>query len=181
VGDSGRRRQDSGRYVVVGASGILAPLGAMLRSRAVRTVGISRGSRLDQGMWDERVALDTRDVTAVTDWLAQRWTDRGTDGAAFVAYSTAMTASTWPLLEGLAEHIVVVATSEWADPGSSVSPPWSSPPAIVVQLGWVQSSGGSRWHTSIEVSVAVADVLFEPPEPRTVVLGSIRPWSSRPR
>lgn len=166
-----------GPYVVVGASGILAPLGLLLRSRGLRTVGISRGDRSAEGAWDERVALDTQDVAAVTGWVARR----PGDVAAVVAYSPAVAPPCWPLLAGLAEHVVVVATTGWA---ASAAPtePWSDLPAVaVVQLGWARTADGSRWHTPDEVSAAVAGVLAGARMSRTVLVGSIRPWRARPR
>jgi hypothetical protein len=170
--------QAPGRYVVVGASGILAPLGALLGARGVRTVGISRGSRLRDGVWDERVALDTQDVGDVGDWVA----GQVKDVSAVVAYSPAVAPGSWPLLGGLAGRVMVVATSRWAGPGAP-APPWASMPGVVVvvQLGWVQGERGGRWHTPREVSAAVLDELVTPWTPRTVVLGSVRPWSARPR
>jgi hypothetical protein len=163
--------------VVVGASGILAPLGAMLRAAGVSTVGISRGSRLGEGVWDERVALDTRDPGAVGDWAARR--DGGV--AAVVAYSPAVADPGWALLRGLAERVMVVATSRWAAPRAP-TPPWAGLPGVVVlQLGWARTAQGSRWHTPPEVSAAVLGELVVPWAPRTVVLGLVRPWSARPR
>jgi hypothetical protein len=166
-----------GRYVVVGASGILAPLGAMLHAAGVRTVGISRGSRLQEGVWDERVALDTQDAGAVGDWAA------GQAGAvsALIAYSPAVASGSWPLLAGLAGRVMAVATSRWAAPGTP-DPPWAGLPGVVVlQLGWARTAHGSRWHTPPEVSAAVLAELTSPWRPRTVVLGSVRPWPARPR
>jgi hypothetical protein len=75
-----------GRYVVVGAAGILAPLGALLHAAGLRTVGVSRGSRLGEGMRDERVALDTRDPGAVGDWV----TGQAGDVSTVVAYAPAV-------------------------------------------------------------------------------------------
>jgi hypothetical protein len=168
----------AGRYVVVGASGILAPLGALLRAAGAGTVGISRGSRLGEGVWDERVALDTQDVGAVGDWVAGRAGEVST----VVAYSPAVGDGGWPLLGGLAGRVMVVATSRWAGPGAP-APPWAGLPGIVVlQLGWAaQGARGGRWHTPEEVSAAVMGELAAPWAPRTVVLGSVRPWAARPR
>jgi hypothetical protein len=166
----------SGRYVVVGASGILAPLGALLGARGLRTVGISRGSRLGEGVWDERVALDTQDPGAVADWVA----GQAGDVSAVVAYSPAVAPGSWPLVAGLAAQVLVVATSRWAAPGAP-APPWAGLAGVaVLQLGWAQAGTGSRWHTPAEVSAAVLEELAVP-RPRTTVLGSVRPWSSRPR
>jgi len=167
----------AGRYVVVGATGILAPLGALLRAAGARTVGISRGSRLGEGVWDERVALDTQDVGAVGDWVA----GRAGEVSAVVAYSPAVGDGGWTLLGGLAGRVLVVATSRWAGPGAP-DPPWAGMPGVVVlQLGWAQGERGGRWHTPAEVSAAAMAELTAAWEPRTVVLGSVRPWAARPR
>lgn len=107
-----------GPYVVVGASGILAPLGRVLSAHGVRTVGVSRGVRLTQGQWGERVALDTHDEKAVTDWV----TGRETPFAALIGYGPAVAADCWPLLARVAARVVVVATSSWAEPGSPIGP-----------------------------------------------------------
>lgn len=163
--------------MVVGASGILAPLGAMLAAQGVRTVGISRGSRLGEGVWDERVALDTGDAGTVGDWAVRQ----AGDVAAVVAYSPAVADPSWAWLGGLAERVMVVATSRWAAPGAP-APPWAGLPGVVVlQLGWAPTAQGSRWHTPAEVSAAVLEELVAPWSPRTAVLGSVRPWSARPR
>jgi hypothetical protein len=167
----------SGRYVVVGASGILAPLGALLGARGLRTVGVSRGSRLGEGVWDERVALDTQDAAAVGDWVAGQAGDVST----VVAYSPAVAPASWPPLGGLAARVMVVATSRWAAPGAP-APPWAGLAGVVVlQLGWAGAGPGSRWHTPAEVSAAVLEELVVPWRPRTALLGSVRPWSARPR
>jgi hypothetical protein len=175
--DGRGRDQAPGRYVVVGASGILAPLGALLGAGGVRTVGISRGSRLGEGVWDERVALDTRDVGAVRDWVMGQAGDVST----VVAYSPAVAPHSWPLLGGLTERVMVVATSSWTRP-KAPAPPWAGMPGVVVvHLGWVQGAQSNRWHTPQEVSAAVMDELAAPWRPKTVVLGSVRPCSARPR
>jgi hypothetical protein len=77
---------------------------------------------------------------------------------------------------------MVVATSRWAAPGAP-APPWAGMPGVVaLQLGWAaQGARGSRWHTPEEVSAAAMGELAAPWAPRTVVLGSVRPWSARPR
>ena len=172
-------QRESGRYVVIGASGILAPLGRSLTSLGVRTTGISRGDRLRAGAWDERLALDTQDVGSVASWVA----DPGGAVATVVAYSPAVAPAVWPLLAALAENLVVVATTSWAAPGSP-APPWAGSGAVVVQLGWAQEPAGSRWHTAREVSDAVAAVLeglvVNGSTPRSTVLGSVRPWGDRP-
>lgn len=163
-------------YVVVGASGILAPLGQVLRSSGARTLGVSRGERLEAGSWDERVALDTQDARAISSWGACREA-RANE---LVAYSPAVGAACWGPLSAVAERLVVVATTEWVH----VAPkdrPWAHLEPRLFQLGWVETEDGTRWHTPQEISDAVGRALAEPwPAERTVVLGETTPWASRP-
>lgn len=160
--------------MVVGASGILAPLGSLLRARGVRTVGVSRGSRLQVGDWDERVALDTTDAAAVADWVAAQ----PVTAAVLIAYAPAVTPQSWPVLARVARRALVVTTSSAADPASQVSPPWSRHPEVaILQLGWVPGSP-PRWHSPAEVSAAVAAALADAGSRSQ--LGAVRPWDQRP-
>ncbi len=163
------------RYVVIGASGILAPLGGLLRDQNLIAIGVSRGSRLAAGSWTDRVALDMKDVPAVATWVA----GHGADIAALIAYAPALAPRTWGLLAALTGRIVVVATSNWANQPGHVAP-WSALRPVVLQLGWVRDGHNSRWHTPLEISTAVADVLAGGWEPRTVVLGTLSPVATRP-
>lgn len=164
-------------YVVVGASGILAPLGQELRSAGIRTVGVSRGARLEVGSWDERVGLDTHDFSATTSFSA-RWTKR-TD--LLVAYSPAVGDSCWQPLSAMAVRVLVVATTKWVHVEAGRTP-WAPLEPHVFQLGWVQTATGSRWHTPMEISHSLATALAQPwPTNHTTVLGETTPWSARPR
>ena len=169
-----RMSRRHGRYLVIGASGILAPLGSLLRADGLCTTGVSRGSRLSVGVWDEHVALDTQDLPAIRLWVAKRQVAV----AGLVAYSPAVAASAWVLLRPLTERLAVVATTEWAAPGAA-EPPWHEFADVVVQLGWAVDDRGSRWHTAEEVSAAVASTLRA--EQVTGLCGAVRPWSDRPR
>lgn len=158
---------------MVGSSGILAPLGAMLRLRSHRTIGISRGGRLRVGDWDDRVALDTHDLVATLAWTDQL----GAGIAVLIGYSPALTAATWPVLARDTARTLVVATSEHAAPHAP-EPPWAGLPRVaVLQLGWV-AGRTRRWHSPTEISRGVARVLTDAVPHR--VLGTVRPWADRP-
>lgn len=55
-----------------------------------------------------------------------------------------------------------------------------APGCRLLVLGWRTGPDGSGWHTAEEISEAALRVLDTHP-PRDAVLGSVRPWSSRPR
>lgn len=162
-----------GRYVVIGASGILAPLGGLLHAGGVITVGVSRGRQPVRGTWDELVLLDVREPRAVAAWLADEHVAR-----AVVAYEPAVASDCWPLLSAAAQRLVVVATRRWAAPGAPL-PPWEPLASCVVLLGWVAGPGVSRWHTPEEVSAAVARALASG-STGTVLVGTCGPWVDRP-
>lgn len=163
-------------YVVVGASGILAPLGQALGSGGAKTIGVSRGARLNSGSWGERVALDTQHAQAIASWVA----GRAERADVLVAYSPAVGESCWEPLAGSADRLVVVATTEWV-PVAAKGRPWARLAPLVIQLGWVDTTDGTRWHTPQEISDAVADALTRPwPTDRIVVLGETTPWAARP-
>ena len=157
---------------VVGASGILAPLGALLHGRGFTTVGISRGSRVEVGAWDVRLALDTQDPDQVAGWRAETAPD------VVVAYAPAVADEVWSVLAEGVPRTVVVATSAWSAPDAP-TPPWAGMPGVVlVRLGWVRNADGSRWHTPEEISAVVLDaVVGQQPE---WVVGTVRPWEDRP-
>ncbi|KRB43592.1 hypothetical protein ASD90_18245 [Terrabacter sp. Root181] len=173
-------------YVVVGASGILAPLGrSLFRVREGEghpfRVGISRGSRLAEGDWDRRFALDARDPRAVRRMLADLRSDGvGVDVA--VGYAGALSPESWSVLARAAAHAVIVLPSRFADPlgGEEAAAAWLPTRATTrVLLGWAGGDGDVRWHTPEEISRVVADaVLDERAEPLTV--GRVTPWSERP-
>ena len=173
-------------YVVVGASGILAPLGRLLsrvgpgEGRPLR-VGVSRGSRLQEGDWDRRLALDAREPEAVRRVLADlRSEGLGVDVA--VGYSPALSPRSWAVLARASARAVIVLPSRFAGPsmGQDASAAWlPTRTTSWVLLGWTGGRGRARWHTPDEVSRDVADAVRSGGvEPLTV--GRVTPWSDRP-
>ena len=160
--------------VVIGASGILAPLGARLCRRGVRTVGVARGSLHGDEGFDEAVALDVHDVAAVLSWIGSR----KVASDLVVAYGPAVGDAVWELWRGWAARLLVVATSNWAAPSAPV-PPWRMEEGVsVLQLGW--RADGAGWHSPTEVSEAVLRVVADG-FPAHSVLGVVRPWEDHPR
>ena len=164
----------SRRCAVVGASGILAPLGAMLAGPGVVTVGISRGGRRGGGAWDEEVALDATDPDALSAFVRA-----APPLHVVVAYAPAVTPRTWADLVTASAASVLVVTSGWADPAGGER--WSlERRSTVVVLGWTGPPSSTRWHDPEEVSSCVAAAITAPAGTRTT-LGRLRPWGERPR
>lgn len=162
--------------VVVGASGILAPLGRILKAEGLTTIGVSRRTRADPRHWDRRVTLDARDAHQVAALLSEL----PAAPSVAVAYGEAVTVDSWRLLANAAQAAVIVLTSRHADPAlpERERASWVEPRGVrLLQLGWTADRG---WHTPEQVSRAVAASLAAP-APDPVVLGRVRPWSGRPR
>lgn len=163
-------------YVVVGAAGILAPLGALLRISGGWTVGISRGGRLEEGDWDDRVALDAQDVDAVSDYFAHRMSlsDK------VIVYAGAVNPASWAIFVSASHSQVLVVTSSWADPQRDDHLQWSiGDRTTIVQLGWTGPPGSTRWHEPQEVCAVVLRAVHAPSGSR-LTLGTVRPWVERP-
>lgn len=174
------RRQDAAqRYVVVvGASGVLAPLGDSLSGSRVRTVGVSRGARTGVGSWDVRAALDARDPHQVTTLV----TRLGAGVRTVIAYEPAVSLESWRVLCGFSDRRVIVLPSRYADPDTGLEAvrPWLEPGGVVVvQLGWAGSSDSTRWHSPLEISDVTARALHVA-SGTTLHVGRVRPWSERP-
>lgn len=164
-------------YVVVGSSGVLAPVGAALRSAGHPAAGISRGSRLEQGDWDERVALDARDPDAVASWLATRDLLPHT----VFAYAPATSPEAFARLADGCEVAVLVVPSAWSDPvgGDALAASWQLADDVrVLRLGWTGDPGSARWHTPEEISAAALALALDPASEE--MLGRVRPWDERP-
>lgn len=158
--------------VVVGASGILAPLGALLREPGVMTVGVSRGGRLGEGDWDRRVALDATDPVAV-----RRLRDDLGPGYRLVGYAPALVPASWAVLAGAAAAQLLVVTSGWPAEDDD----WALDPACaLLRLGWTGPAGASRWHTPAEVARAAARLVGRGPG-STESLGRTAPAADKPR
>lgn len=160
-------------YVVVGATGILAPLAALLPAGA-RRIGVARERALLAGHWDEVRLLDGHDASAV----AALVTDVPTSFDV-IAYSPTVSAMIWELLCRNADRRVIVLPSAYAAPGADISM-WLAPGDVTVcQLGWHGPPGRALWHTAAEISAGCASALAAPPGHRLTV-GRVRPWSERP-
>lgn len=172
--------------VVVGASGILAPLASLLATSGRTRVGVARGRQPVRGEWDRFVTLDARsadEVQRLRDDLAEHcspWI--------VVGYQPALTPDSWRALTTTALGAVLLLPSRFADPesGPRRTAEWEeatgSDQAVLVQLGWTDPHPGvgSRWHTAQEISRLVAETLlgmpFTVPASRHLTLGSVRPW-----
>jgi hypothetical protein len=165
-------------YVVVGGSGVLAPLGRLLAGPKAITVGISRGNRLARGDWDQRVALDAHDAGAL-----RQFGSRYSKVEAVIAYEPALSQQGWEVLTRLARRRVIVLPSRYADPESSQRSleGWLAPGGVTsVQLGWAGPADRPHWHTADEISEVAFRALSCAAGSR-LVLGRIKPWSERPR
>jgi hypothetical protein len=163
-------------YVVVGATGILAPLGALLAGDGARRIGVARGHTAIRGDWDVVVRRDTTDPAAIPAILAEA-------GSAYdlVGYLPALTPKTWMSLCENANHRVLLAPSRYADPATpDAIAPWLAPGGVTVcTLGCVAAASGARWHTPDEIAAAAQGALAAAPGSR-VLLGRVRPWGQRP-
>ena len=177
--------------VVVGATGILAPLAALLDGAHALRVGVSRGLAPARGDWDRIVHLDATDPSAIEDLRSAL-----PPMQAVIAYQPALSPDSWRSLTRDATRSVLLVPSAFAEPGrESLIEPWLVPtPLIVVILGWAQEKSPdgavrSRWHTPDEIAAAAAAAmaaLAEPPpaldesQAVTRTLGTTRPWTDRP-
>ena len=153
--------------LVVGASGILAPMAAMLVATGDDVTGIARTRPAPDGA--HTILLDATSVAAVTEAIGKARWDRA------VVYAPAVSPESLPTLtRAVGGRVVLIRTSSAADLVHRE-------PAIrpdVLQLGWTTGpDDGTRWHTPEEVSAAALEVLRDG---RGRVLGRIRPWEERP-
>lgn len=88
--------------------------------------------------------------------------------------------------ELIAQHVdgrlVELLTSQWAAPEDTDRPDAIDPAAldsvgVPLLLGWTADTGVPRWHTPSEISAAALEVLVHG---RPAVLGTVRPWHTRP-
>jgi hypothetical protein len=148
--------------LVIGATGVLAPLAAGLRSRGDRVIAVSRRGG------DDSIAVDATDTAALAAALGhETWSHA-------VVYEPAVSEESLAFVQGTTPgRCVRVRTSARADPDLG--------PLVVaadtLQLGWHKGTTSSRWHTPREISEAAMRVLADG-EP--VTLGTVRPWSDRP-
>ena len=125
---------------------------------------------------------DTRTPTGAATVVAAATAARAT---AAVVYAAAAGAELVAGLTGAVERLVLVRTSEVADPRSSgtfwqwtpADLPADRPGVTTVVLGWAGAGGATRWHSPAEVSAAAQAALVDG-VPR--LLGRVRPWGERP-
>lgn len=161
-----------GEVAVIGASGILAPLGKLLKLEGFRTLGISRGSRLDEGIWDLRTALNTQDILAISKWRSE------TTPHILVAYAPAVAEQAWPTLTAGISRTVVISTSKWSASDAALKP-WAKTQGLIeVALGWADTNSGVRWHTPAEVSEITLSAILD--SHTSWLLGKNTPWEKRP-
>jgi hypothetical protein len=167
-----------GRLLVIGASGILAPLVAALavEGRAITAVG-RRAQRLPGPPLAEPLASDTTTAAGAAAVAAN-----GPYEAA-VMYRPAVAAETLTvLLAAVSGRAVIVLPRSAADPETGHDPAHLGgalrprPADGLLVLGW--RTDPPRWHSPEEVSRAAAQVLACGED---AVLGALRPWSERPR
>ena len=176
--------------LVIGASGILAPLVREMAGSGTPVLAVGRRSEALAELTAEpalagriqTLALDAGDPTAPA-----RLSAHGPFANA-VLYGPATDADTRrALLDGVEGPAVLVLTSAAADPrrvGEDLEVAFARlveavrprPADRVLVLGWVRTS--RRWHTPEEVSRAAAHSLSRAGD---ATLGALRPWSERPR
>jgi hypothetical protein len=155
------------RTLVIGASGILAPLAAALAEAGDEVTGVARTRSAPSGV--ATVLVDAASPGALRSALGAGGWDRA------VVYAPAVSVESSAVIDALVSgRTVVVRTSSAADPARG---PLRIPDETL-QLGWTSApDGGTRWHSPDEVSTAARLVLEDG---RGRVLGRVRPWDGRP-
>jgi hypothetical protein len=179
--------------LIVGATRILRPAVEDLRTkhavfalaRDVATIAGTDGVR--------PVAADLTDLEAMQ--AALRNTPRFS--AALVYAPRAAPGVRELIAQHVDGRLVELLTSQWAAPEDTdrpdaidpdtIDPDTIDPDAIdpaaldsvgvPLLLGWTADSGVPRWHTPSEISAAALEVLVHG---RPAVLGTVRPWHTRP-
>ncbi|MYT69171.1 MULTISPECIES: hypothetical protein [unclassified Streptomyces] len=187
------------RVLIVGATRILRPAVAALSERAVSVTAVARSAADLRELADEhpgRVTPLAADVTAQDFGSVLRGAAERAPLTGAVVYAPAVPPGTLAELVGsvVAGPVVVLATSEWAAPDDSgtgagadtwspndlPAAPRSGSASRFLVLGWHGEGQVTRWHTPHEISTAALALLDAPADGDTV-LGTARPWSSRPR
>lgn len=186
-----------GQVLIVGATRILRPAVATLSERAGSVTAVAR-SAADLGdlaaAYPGRVTPLAADATAHDFDAVLRAAAERAPLTGAVVYAPAVAPGTLAALVGavVAGPVVVIATSKWAAPAASGTDTdaWtpddlpaaarSEAPSRRLVLGWRGTGEAARWHTPPEISAA-ALALLDAPADRDAVLGTVRPWSSRPK
>lgn len=172
------------RVLVLGASGILAPVVGVCTSRGHTVVAVGRSQeRLSSLRSRGTGALQLVSADAGSGAGLGQVVAAGPFDAA-VLYGPAVPARHRAvLLEQVHGRAVIVVTSEAADPSRASGPPAALAASrdregdAVVLLGWSAEPRGPRWHTPREVSAAAIEALDTGDD---VVVGQVRPWEQRP-
>lgn len=158
-----------GTLLIVGASGILAPAAATAQACGLAVTGVSLNN-LPGAELSRVVRVDARSVEA----LDAEFADEYWDYAIVYAPATTPRALEW-LKPRVGKRLIVVETSQIADPKTG----FTRPEKDTLVLGWYFDSGQeAHWHTATEISDAALRLLAKH---TGSVLGTVRPWSSRPR
>ncbi|MGY0021553.1 hypothetical protein ACVHNB_21655 [Streptomyces sp. YJ-C3] len=188
---------EGGQVLIVGATRILRPAVTALSERAVSVTAVARSAAGLRELADEhpgRVIPLAADATAHGFGSVLRSAAERAPLTGAVVYAPAVPPGTLAELVGsvVAGPVVVLATSECAAPAESGTDagewtPNDLPAAArsgtasrLLVLGWHAGGAATRWHTPREISAA-ALALLDAPTDRDTVLGTVRPWSSRPR
>ncbi len=189
----------AGHALVVGGTGMLAPVTIQLaeRGRTVTVIGRrkSRLAKLQRAAGEvshqlNGVALDYRDGAALESALGAAVAEHGpVDLVVAWVHSVAPDA---PLaiaraLGGVAEeslryiHVLGSAAADPSAPDAQRREAFEALPGVTYEeviLGFVMDWRSSRWLTNDEISAGVLRVIDDP-TPRSIV-GVVRPWEARP-
>jgi hypothetical protein len=165
------------RLLLIGATGIFAPLLAMLVAHGQAVVAVGRRPKaLRRAPVGCPIVADTTTAEGAAAVIACG----PYDGA--VVYRPAVERATLPpLLTAVRGRAVLVVTSVAADPRTGHGPDEIAdalrprPGDAVLALGWRKEPPG--WHTAEEISRAAQEVLASGEDE---VLGALRPWDARP-
>lgn len=174
------------KVVVVGATGVLAPLARSLIVGGWKVVGVGRHrDRLEALAAEVEGSFLAIVADATADDFLPRLTGaiEGSRVESAVVYQPAISEENLRrLVELTTGRVVVVCTSRTAAPTASPEDAWSlreltvSPDSVNrLVLGWHRDP--ARWHDAAEISAAAADVFTNGED---AVLGVLRPWTERP-
>lgn len=161
------------RVLVVGATGALRPAAVQLAAAGHEVYALARHPD-PPPPGTVAVTADVTDVPALASALERA----GRFDAALVYAPAASPAARRRIADAVGGTLVELLTSDCADPATNPQGRADAVESVGVALllGWRTDGGG--WHSAEELSAAAVAVL-DRPVPRT--LGTVRPWSDRPR
>lgn len=184
-----RKRSEFDTVLVIGATGVLRPSVRQLVSHPRSVVAVARSQRkLDQladdlrSPWLRTLAHDARDpvLPDVLDKLQHQEQITVTDA---LVYGPATTSA---VIERLADRIpgtvVEILTSHAANPAHRER--WDARPPVRrtnhrrLLLGWQHVDGKCQWHDSARISESSLAMLTGRSDQ---ILGTVTPWSERPK